>query len=154
MFQGCFVTFVALHKTSRRKHPGAVFLLCKKAAAEITNRNCIVPRQLKRSDMWSSLHQALGLLVVITILKCNGRSVAQHSPSTDFASFLDSDSQYGKDFRIVQASLTQSFRFADYNTTDTEMFFNQETNRQAQVALVLSQLFELFNLLLCLGLRI
>ena len=128
-----------------------VFLLCKKAAAEITNRNCIVPRQLKRSDMWSSVHQSLGLLVVITILKCNGRSVAQHSPSTDFASFLDSDSRYGKDFRIVEASLSQSFRFADYNTTDTELLFSEETVRQVQVAAIVSQLFEPCNLLLCVG---
>jgi hypothetical protein len=139
-----------------RKHPGAGIPFVQESCRRNhkSQLSCIVPRQLKRSVMWSSVHQALGLLVVITILKCNGRSVAQHSPSTDFASFLDSDSRYGKDFRIVQARLSESFRFADYNTTDTELFFSQETIRQAQVAVVLSQLFELFNLLLCVGLRI
>ena len=101
-----------------------------------------------------SVHQVLGLLVITTILKCNCLTVAQQAPITDAASFHDSDSRYGKDFRIVQASLSESFRFADYNTTDTELFFSQETIRQAQVAVVLSQLFELFNLLLCVGLRI
>jgi hypothetical protein len=79
-----------------------------------------------------SVHQALGLLVITTILKCNCLAVTQQAP-LDAVSFHDSDSRYGKDFRIVQASLSQSFRFADYNTTDTELLFSEETIRQAQV---------------------
>jgi hypothetical protein len=98
-----------------------------------------------------SVHQVLGLLVITTILKCNCLTVAQQVPMTDAASFHDSDSRYGKDFRIVQASLSQSFRFADYNTTDTELFFSEKTARQVQVAAIVSQLSELCNLLLCVG---
>jgi hypothetical protein len=98
-----------------------------------------------------SVHQVLGLLVITTILKCNCLAVAQQAPMTDAASFHDSDSRYGKDFRIVGASLSQSFRFADYNTTDTELLFSEETVRQVQVAAIVSQLFKPCNLLLCVG---
>lgn len=114
----------------------ARFLKCKKAAAEFTTV-LNSSRQLNLSVMRysNSVHQALGLLVITTILKCNC-AVTQHAPLKDAVSFHDSDSRYGRDFRIEQASLSQSFRFADYNTTDTELLFSEDTIRQAQVAAI------------------
>jgi hypothetical protein len=96
-----------------------------------------------------SVQQALGLLVITTILKCNCLAVAQQAPLTDVGSIHLSDSRYGKDFKIMEASLPQSFRFADYNTTDTELFFSKETFRQAPIAAIVSLFFEPCILLLC-----
>jgi hypothetical protein len=92
--------------------------------------------QSKQPVMRYPVLVALGLLVVTTVFMSNVLGDVQHSSWTDAASFQGSESRYGKDFAIVQMSLSRSFQFADYNTTDTEMLFSAETNRQTRVAVI------------------
>jgi hypothetical protein len=90
-----------------------------------------------------SAHHALVLLVFTAMLMSNCHCDAQHESWTNAASLQAAGSLYGKDFIIAQASLSQSFQFADYKTTDTELLFSAETSRQAQVAALVPQLFDL-----------
>jgi hypothetical protein len=79
-------------------------------------------------------HTALALLVITVISTPLGTHAESVEPSmwlhakSQFA--LPPDPPFGSDFVILNATFSQSFRFVDFNTTDTEFLLNPETNRQ------------------------
>ena len=79
-------------------------------------------------------HTALALLVITVISMPLGMHASSVEPSlwlhakSQFA--LPHDPPFGSDFVILNATVSHSFRFEDFNTTDTEFLLNPETNRQ------------------------
>jgi hypothetical protein len=102
------------------------------ARASLTS--CILETRLLlfvQTAMRFSMNHALIALVIAAVFIPENRGAGIHSQWLDVLPDFAFNSPIDEDIAILNASMSHSFRFIDLNTTDTELLFSIESNRQA-----------------------